>query len=79
MLSSAAGARTGCSQSPEHPIVRMALHGGLGDEMIAANNHLSDADSWLNRGRANHPLFWDRQRLPKPAFHAVVEVLLRAR
>ena len=36
---------------------------------------LSDADSWLNRGRANHPLLWDRERRPKPAFDAVVNVL----
>ena len=40
---------------------------------------LSDADSWLNRGRMNHPLLWDRQRQPKPAFHAVVDVLTRGR
>ena len=39
---------------------------------------LSDADSWLNRGRMNYPLLWDRQRQPKPAFHAVVEVLRHA-
>lgn len=38
---------------------------------------LSDADSWLNRGRMNHPLLWDRARQPKPAFHAVVDVLRR--
>ena len=37
---------------------------------------LSDADSWLNRGRMNHPLFWDRQRQPKPAFDAVAKVLM---
>ena len=36
---------------------------------------LSDADSWLNRGRMNYPLLWDRQRQPKPAFNAVVDVL----
>lgn len=36
---------------------------------------LSDADSWLNRGRVNHPLLWDRQRQPKPAFDEVVRVL----
>jgi len=36
---------------------------------------LSDGDSWLNRGRMNYPLLWDRQRQPKPAFDAVVEVL----
>ncbi|HEX6465184.1 MAG TPA: endo-1,4-beta-xylanase [Vicinamibacterales bacterium] len=36
---------------------------------------LSDADSWLNRGRVNYPLLWDRQRRPKPAFDAVVDVL----
>jgi len=40
---------------------------------------LSDADSWLNRGRANHPLLWDRQRQPKAAFHAVVDVLRQSR
>ena len=39
---------------------------------------LSDADSWLNRGRVNYPLLWDRQRQPKPAFQAVVDVLRRA-
>ena len=36
---------------------------------------VSDADSWLNRGRVNHPLLWDRQRHPKPAFDAVVAAL----
>ena len=36
---------------------------------------VSDADSWLNRGRVNHPLLWDRERRPKPAFDAVVNVL----
>ena len=40
---------------------------------------LSDADSWLNRGRINYPLLWDRQRQPKPAFDAVVEALRSAR
>ena len=40
---------------------------------------LSDGDSWLNRGRANYPLLWDRQRQPKPAFNAVVEALKNAR
>jgi endo-1,4-beta-xylanase len=39
---------------------------------------VSDADSWLNRGRTNHPLLWDRLRQPKPAFQAVVDVLKRA-
>jgi endo-1,4-beta-xylanase len=39
---------------------------------------LSDADSWLNRGRTNYPLLWDRQRQPKRAFQAVVDVLKRA-
>ena len=37
---------------------------------------VSDADSWLNRGRMNYPLLWDRQRQPKPAFDAVVQVLM---
>jgi endo-1,4-beta-xylanase len=40
---------------------------------------LSDADSWLNRGRMNYPLLWDRARQPKPAFQAVVDVLRRGR
>ena len=40
---------------------------------------LSDADSWLNRGRMNYPLLWDRQRQPKPAFRAVVDALRRGR
>ena len=40
---------------------------------------LSDADSWLNRGRMNYPLLWDRQRQPKPAFAAVVEALRTGR
>ena len=40
---------------------------------------LSEADSWLNRGRVNYPLLWDRQRQPKPAFTAVVEALRHAR
>jgi endo-1,4-beta-xylanase len=38
-----------------------------------------DGTSWLNnyptRGRTNHPLLWDRQLQPKPAFDAVVEAL----
>jgi len=38
---------------------------------------VTDGDSWLNnwpvRGRTNHPLLFDRERNPKPAFHAVVE------
>jgi endo-1,4-beta-xylanase len=40
---------------------------------------LSDADSWLNRGRMNYPLLWDRQRQPKPAFTAVVQALKQGR
>src|SRR5688500_6307497 len=36
---------------------------------------VSDGDSWLNRGRTNHPLLWDRQRQPKPAFDEVARVL----
>jgi endo-1,4-beta-xylanase len=36
---------------------------------------VSDGDSWLNRGRVNHPLLWDRQRQPKPAFDEVIRVL----
>ena len=40
---------------------------------------VSDANSWLNRGRVNYPLLWDRQRQPKPAFNAVVDVLRSAK
>jgi endo-1,4-beta-xylanase len=36
---------------------------------------VSDGDSWLNRGRMNYPLLWDRQRQPKPAFDALATVL----
>ncbi|QEH38514.1 Endo-1,4-beta-xylanase A precursor [Aquisphaera giovannonii] len=40
-----------------------------------------DGASWLNgfpvRGRTNHPLLWDRQLKPKPAFGAVLDVLAR--
>ena len=40
---------------------------------------VTDAQSWLHDfpipGRVNHPLLWDRQGQPKPAFDAVVEVL----
>jgi endo-1,4-beta-xylanase len=37
---------------------------------------VSDGDSWLNRGRMNHPLLWDRQRQPKAAFEEVTKVLM---
>jgi endo-1,4-beta-xylanase len=40
---------------------------------------VSDGDSWLNRGRVNHPLLWDRERRPKPAFDEVVKVLTTSR
>ncbi len=33
---------------------------------------VTDGDSWLNRGRSNYPLLFDRQGNPKPAFDAVV-------
>jgi endo-1,4-beta-xylanase len=42
---------------------------------------VTDGSSWLNnfpiRGRTNHPLLWDREGRPKPAFDAVVDVLRR--
>ncbi|MCH5684884.1 endo-1,4-beta-xylanase [Niabella sp. W65] len=35
-----------------------------------------DGQSWLNgwpiRGRTNHPLLFDRQGKPKPAFYSVI-------
>ena len=38
-----------------------------------------DGHTWLNnwpvRGRTNHPMLWDRQLLPKPAFDAVIGAL----
>jgi endo-1,4-beta-xylanase len=38
---------------------------------------VTDGDSWLNnfptRGRTNHPLLFDRQGKPKPAFDAVIQ------
>jgi endo-1,4-beta-xylanase len=38
---------------------------------------VTDGDSWLNdwpvRGRTNHPLLWDREGKPKPAFDAVLK------
>jgi endo-1,4-beta-xylanase len=40
---------------------------------------LTDRTTWLHNfpvpGRTNHPLLWDREGRPKPAFDAVVEVL----
>ncbi|HEY0677501.1 MAG TPA: endo-1,4-beta-xylanase [Chitinophagaceae bacterium] len=39
---------------------------------------VDDGQSWLNgwpvRGRTNHPLLFDRQLKPKPAFYKVVEI-----
>ena len=44
---------------------------------------VTDGDSWLNnfpvRGRTNHPLLFDRQLRPKPAFDAVIKVLQGAK
>ncbi|MCC5846565.1 MAG: endo-1,4-beta-xylanase [Verrucomicrobia bacterium] len=38
----------------------------------------NDANTWLNtwpiRGRTSHPLLFDRQNNPKPAFHAVISL-----
>jgi endo-1,4-beta-xylanase len=43
---------------------------------------LTDEGTWLNnfpiRGRTNHPLLFDSQSQPKPAFHSVVETLRTA-
>ncbi len=42
---------------------------------------VTDGDSWLNnfpiRGRTNHPLLFDRQGEPKPAYDAVMETARR--
>jgi endo-1,4-beta-xylanase len=32
-----------------------------------------DGTSWLNRGRMNYPLLFDRKYQPKPAFDAVIK------
>jgi endo-1,4-beta-xylanase len=40
--------------------------------------NLHDGQSWLNGfpwQRVNHPLLFDRERQPKPAYHAVIEAL----
>jgi endo-1,4-beta-xylanase len=40
---------------------------------------LTDGDTWLNGfpipGRVNHPMLWDREGRPKPAFEAVLAAL----
>jgi len=40
---------------------------------------VDDGQSWLNgfpvKGRTNHPLLFDRNLEPKPAYRAVIEVL----
>ncbi|MGN6554126.1 MAG: endo-1,4-beta-xylanase [Verrucomicrobiota bacterium] len=45
--------------------------------------NVTDAESWLNnfpvRGRTNHPLLFDRQGQPKPAFEAVMREAAAAR
>jgi endo-1,4-beta-xylanase len=35
---------------------------------------VGDGDSWLNRGRKNYPLLFDRNYQPKPAFDAVISL-----
>ena len=51
-----------------HPAVRMIGFWGT-----------HDGRSWLNdypvKGRTNHPLLFDRQYQPKPAFEAVIKAL----
>jgi GH35 family endo-1,4-beta-xylanase len=40
--------------------------------------NLHDGESWLNAfpwNRVNHPLLFDRNRKPKPAFHAVIDAM----
>lgn len=40
--------------------------------------NLHDGESWLNSfpwNRINHPLLFDRDRAPKPAYHAVIKAL----
>ncbi|MBB3207087.1 GH35 family endo-1,4-beta-xylanase/beta-xylosidase [Rhodopirellula rubra] len=43
--------------------------------------NLHDGQSWLNEWpwqRTNHPLLFDRDLNPKPAYHAVIETLIRS-
>jgi endo-1,4-beta-xylanase len=40
---------------------------------------VTDGDSWLNRGRQNHPLLFDRQWQPKPALNAIIDEAGKAR
>lgn len=41
---------------------------------------VTDGDSWKNnwpvRGRTNHPLLFDREWQPKPAYHAIIDLAL---
>ena len=52
-------------------------HAGVVTRVTFWGTH--DGTSWLNdwpvRGRTNHPLLWDRQLQPKPAFYAVLKTL----
>ena len=41
--------------------------------------NIHDGQSWLNYfpwQRVNHPLLFDREKMPKPAFHPVVKALM---
>ncbi len=44
-----------------------------GDVTLVTFWGVTDGDSWLNRGRMNYPLLFDRQWRPKPAFDAVIQ------
>ena len=66
------------------PVIQQALTKRYGDLFSVYVKHrndialvtlwgVTDGDSWLNRGRMNHPLLFDRQWQPKPAFDAVIK------
>jgi endo-1,4-beta-xylanase len=55
----------------------VSKHPGVVTRVTFWGSH--DGTSWLNDwpvpGRMNHPLLWDRQLQPKPAFAAVLQAL----
>jgi endo-1,4-beta-xylanase len=87
-------AETGANPYPHGlpPDVQTKLAKRYGEIVAAIVRHPSatmigfwgthDGRSWLNdfpvRGRTNHPLLFDRDYQPKPAFDAVIEALKAA-